>query len=41
VFTQGRFGSGGRLYGGFWQHLRKETRLKGLFINREEVVELD
>ncbi|WP_089271432.1 hypothetical protein [Humidesulfovibrio mexicanus] len=41
VFTQGRFDSGGRLYGGFWQHLKKETRLKGLSINREEVVELD
>lgn len=41
VFTQGRFDSGGRLYGGFWQHLKKEVRLKGLFINREEVVELD
>lgn len=41
VFTQGRFDSGGRLYGGFWQHLSKETRLKGLSINREQVVELD
>lgn len=41
VFTQSRFDSGGRLYGGFWQHLSKETRLKGLSINREQVVELD
>lgn len=41
VFTQDRFDSGGRLYGGFWQHLKKKARLKGLFINREEVVELD
>jgi hypothetical protein len=41
VVTQSRFDSGGRLYGGFWQHLSKETRLKGLFIKREQVVELD
>ncbi len=41
VFTQGRFDSGGRLYGGFWQLLGKATRLKGLTLTREEVVELD
>jgi hypothetical protein len=41
VFTQGSFDSGGRLFGGFWQSLGKEARRKGLFINREEVVELD
>ena len=26
VFTQGRFDSGGRLFGGFWQNLRKQER---------------
>lgn len=41
VFSQGRFDSGGRLFGGFWQPLGKEARLKGLMINGEDVVELD
>ncbi|PKN09758.1 MAG: hypothetical protein CVU73_02115 [Deltaproteobacteria bacterium HGW-Deltaproteobacteria-8] len=41
VFTQGRFDSGGRLFGGFWQPLGKEARRKGLMINGEDVVELD
>jgi len=41
VFTQGQFDSGGRLFGGFWQPLGKETRRKGLMINGEDVVELD
>ena len=41
VFTQGRFDSGGRLFGGFWQPLGKEARRKGLMIKGEDVVELD
>ena len=41
VFTQGRFDSGGRLFGGFWQPLGKEARRKGLMVNGEDMVELD
>ncbi|RWA58120.1 hypothetical protein [Mesorhizobium sp.] len=41
VFTQGRFDSGGRLFGGFWQQLRKDERLAGLRISGEKAVELD
>lgn len=41
IFTQGRFDSGGRLFGGFWQPLGKESRRKGLMINGEYVAELD
>lgn len=41
VFTQGRFNSGGRLFGGFWQNLRKHERRRGLFIGPEKAVELD
>ncbi|MDX1068974.1 hypothetical protein FB004_109186 [Sinorhizobium medicae] len=41
VFTQGRFDSGGRLFGGFWQRLRKHERRQGLWISGEKAVELD
>lgn len=41
IFTQGRFSSGGRLFGGFWQQLKKEERLHGLRIADEQTVELD
>ena len=41
IFTNGRFDSGGKLFGGFWQDLSKQLRLKELFINGESVVELD
>jgi len=41
VFTQGRFDSGGRLFGGFWQSLKKKQRLEGVTISGESVVELD
>lgn len=41
VFTQGRFDSGGRLFGGFWQRLRKDERRQGLWISGEKAVELD
>jgi hypothetical protein len=40
VFTQGRFDSGGRLFGGFWQSMSKEER-RGILISGEEAVELD
>jgi len=41
VFTQGRFDSGGRLFGGFWQPLSKKQRLEDVAIDGEDVVELD
>ena len=41
IFTQERFDSGGRLFGGFWQRLSKNERRNGLLIDSEEAVELD
>lgn len=41
IFTRGRFDSGGRLFGGFWQALRKAERRQGLWISGEKAVELD
>jgi hypothetical protein len=41
IFTQSRFSSGGRLFGGFWQQLRKHERRQGLSISGEKAVELD
>ena len=41
VFTRGSFGSGGRLFGGFWQGMKKADRLDGILVGGEEVVELD
>ncbi|MER9962170.1 hypothetical protein NKJ72_14575 [Mesorhizobium sp. M0045] len=41
IFTQSRFDSGGRLFGGFWQSLRKHERRQGLWISGERAVELD
>lgn len=41
IFTRGRFDSGGRLFGGFWQKLRKAERRRGLWIEGERAVELD
>ncbi|TPK99041.1 MULTISPECIES: hypothetical protein [unclassified Mesorhizobium] len=41
VFTQSRFDSGGRLFGGFWQSLRKHERRQRLWISGERAVELD
>ncbi len=40
-FTRESFGSGGRLYGGFWQPMRKRDRLRHIKINGVDVVELD
>ena len=37
----GRFDSGGRLFGGFWEILPKGVRLRGLSIEGEHVVGLD
>jgi len=41
IFTQGRFDSGGRLFGGFWQGLRKSERKRGITLDGEAVVALD
>lgn len=41
IFTNGRFDSGGRLFGGFCQELGKRQRLEGVFIDEQPVVELD
>ena len=40
-FSRGSFQSGGRLFGGFWQHLPKWQRHKSLLIDGEEVATLD
>ncbi len=41
IFTLGRFDSGGRLFGGFWETLPKPARLQGIRIDGERVVGLD
>jgi hypothetical protein len=40
-FTMGRFDSGGRHFGGFWENLPKDVRLRGLSIEGEYVIGLD
>lgn len=40
-FNNGRFNQGGRLFGGFWQGLKKKQRAAGLIIDDENVVTLD
>jgi hypothetical protein len=40
-FTRGSFESGGRLFGGFWQGMKKNDRLTDIRIEGEEVIELD
>jgi hypothetical protein len=40
-FTLGRFDRGGRLFGGFWETLPKDTRLDGIRIEGEVVIGLD
>jgi hypothetical protein len=40
-FNNSSFKEGGRLFGGFWQDLKKDDRLDGLTINGQSVVELD
>lgn len=41
VFTQGRFDSGGRLFGGYWQKLSKYERKHWITIDAEQVTALD
>lgn len=41
IFSRGRFDNGGRLFGGFWMQLSKEQREEALFINGDDIVELD
>ena len=40
-FSRGSFESGGRLFGGFWQGLPKDVRLRGIRIDGAPVVSLD
>lgn len=40
-FNNGSFEEGGRLFGGFWQHLRKDQRTHGILIDGDSVVTLD
>lgn len=41
VFNNGSFEEGGRLYGGFWQAMKKEDRADCLEIDGERLIELD
>lgn len=41
IFNNGRFDQGGRLFGGFWQNMRKEDRHDQILINGMDIVELD
>lgn len=41
IFNDGTFGRGGRLYGGFWQHMKSEDRLCEITIRGKPVVALD
>ena len=41
IFTRGQFNSGERLFGGFWQNLKKRERLSGIEISGQRVIELD
>jgi hypothetical protein len=40
-FNNNSFVQGGRLFGGFWQHLKKEQRSYGILIDDSHVVTLD
>jgi hypothetical protein len=40
-FNNGSFEQGGRLFGGFWQYLRKDQRSYGILIDGSPVVTLD
>jgi len=40
-FNNGSFESGGRLFGGFWQELKKRQRREGIAIDGQAVVTLD
>ena len=41
VFNNGQFDQGGRLFGGFWQNMKKEARLDQILIDGMDIVELD
>ena len=40
-FNNNSFDQGGRLFGGFWQHLKKEQRSYGILIDGSPIVTLD
>lgn len=41
IFNNSRFDQGGRLFGGFWQNMRKEDRQDQILISDMDIVELD
>jgi hypothetical protein len=41
IFNNGSFRQGGRLFGGFWQGMKKAERCRAIWLNEEPVVELD
>ena len=41
IFNNRSFEQGGRLFGGFWEAMGKDTRLESIEIDQEPVVELD
>jgi hypothetical protein len=41
IFNNGQFDHGGRLYGGFWQELKKRERAEALLIDGDRAVTLD
>ena len=41
IFNDGTFGKGGRLFGGFWQPMKKVDRKEMIIINDETIRELD
>lgn len=41
IFSRESFQSGGRLFGGFWQNVERQARLRGLRIAGEPVISLD
>ena len=41
IFNNADFAQGGRLYGGFWQHMKHKERLDSLILDDDSVVELD
>ncbi|MEP4700445.1 MAG: hypothetical protein ABJZ79_04750, partial [Parasphingorhabdus sp.] len=41
IFNNADFIQGGRLYGGFWQHMKHKERLDSIILDGDSVVELD
>ena len=41
IFNNADFAQGGRLYGGFWQHLKHSERLESIIMDDDSIAELD